>query len=39
MKFPNYPSNREADARAMATVCLREGARKDEAKSGNLFTV
>ncbi len=41
MRVPNYPSNREADgrtgAKAPATANRREGVRKDEAKSGDLF--
>ncbi len=38
MRIPNYPSNREADERTDATAIGREGVRKDEAKSGDLFT-
>ena len=39
MRFPNYPSNREADEGTNATACFkREGVPEYEAKSGDLFT-
>lgn len=39
MKFPDYPSNREADEKAFLPLSERMGRRlKVEAKSGNLYT-
>ena len=38
MKIPDYPSNREADEGAQATVRMDGKApRQEEAKSGDLF--
>ena len=36
MKFPGYPSNREADEGPQATAARREGGPEDEAKPGDL---